>query len=81
MNTKEIINQLYSKLSSYDWFAGAITPHPTLHQALIVYVNYMDQQVLTTIPDHFEGFHIVAHFISSVSDRYIRPLSLDRNTN
>lgn len=81
MDTKEIINQLYSKMSVYDWFAGSITLHPTLHKALIVYVNRMDQQILTTIPDQFEGFNIVAHFISSVSDRYIRPLSLDRNAN
>ena len=81
MDTKEIINQLYSKMATYDWFAGLITPHPTLHQSLIVYVNLMNQQILFTVPDRFEGFNIVSHFISSVSDRYIRPLSLDRNTN
>lgn len=81
MDTKEIINQLYSKMSVHDWFAGLILPHPTLYKAIIVYVNRMDRQILSTVPDHFEGFNLVAHFISSVSDKYIRPLSLDRNTN
>ncbi len=81
MNTKEIIDQLYSKMSSYDWFAGLIAPSPILHQTLIVYVHLMNKQILTTVPDQFEGYNVVVHYISSISDRYIRPLSLDRNTN
>lgn len=70
MNKEQAITQLTNALTNFDWFVKVDT-NQTLSNSLTVYVDKMSVDILTTVPDAFEGFDVRVHFAISSSDKYI----------
>lgn len=67
---KQTIDKLWEAMINYEWFADKILPHPTLHNALIVYVDTASEHIYRSIPDSFDGYDLRVHFIHSIGDKY-----------
>lgn len=69
---------LHKHLSGFDWFHSIATDS---YGRYVVYVQYMNQDVLSTIPDSCDGKQVLVHFVSSITskpEQYSHPETLIR---
>jgi len=78
---KQTIDKLWSVLINYEWFADKIIENPSLHKSLIAYVDRMDIEVLTSVPDQIDDYEVRVHFIGSIDEKYAASLPSNKSFN
>ena len=84
MKTKEAqsaADRLWAVLINFDFFADRIEINPSLHKSLIAYVDKMDKDILTSIPDTIDDYEVRVHFIGSIDDKYSAKEPSNKSSN
>lgn len=67
-SVQDALHQLHVKLNGYNWYAGKVLVNSQLHNSVVAYVKYMNQEVEETVPLKVGGFDVRVHFASSLCE-------------
>lgn len=82
MNTpKDTIDKLWAVLINFDWFADKIEVNQQLNKSLIAYVDSMNKEILSSIPDQIDDFDVRVHYIASIDDKHAAKLPSNKLSN